>query len=249
MGSTIEAHLCRGRLALDADEPDTAAELAERALRQLADHNRPRRASALELRIRASLALGQPEDAHAAVDELAGLARQAGTLPLQAMADLCRGMVLGARGEPVAARVSLEDAVDGFERSRGLYDAALARLELARILARLGRADAALREAAAARDRLAALGAKPACRLADQLLDRHAGSKAQPLPELTPREREVLTLVARGQTNRQIAHQLSVSEHTVHRHVTNILRKLDLPSRTAAAGVAIRAGLADHPSA
>ena len=60
---------------------------------------------------------------------------------------------------------------------------------------------------------------------------------------MTPREREVLSLLAKGLTNRQIAERLVVSEHTVHRHVTNILRKLDVPSRTAAAAQAVRAGL------
>jgi DNA-binding NarL/FixJ family response regulator len=53
----------------------------------------------------------------------------------------------------------------------------------------------------------------------------------------------VLGLLADGLTNRQIAERLVVSEHTVHRHVTNILRKLGLPSRTAAAAHAVRAGL------
>ena len=52
-----------------------------------------------------------------------------------------------------------------------------------------------------------------------------------------------MRLLAEGLTNRQIAERLVVSEHTVHRHVTNILRKLDLPSRTAAAAHAVRAGL------
>ena len=52
-----------------------------------------------------------------------------------------------------------------------------------------------------------------------------------------------------GLTNRQIAERLVVSEHTVHRHVTNILRKLDLPSRTAAAVHAVRAGLLEAPGA
>jgi LuxR family transcriptional regulator, maltose regulon positive regulatory protein len=53
----------------------------------------------------------------------------------------------------------------------------------------------------------------------------------------------VIGLLAEGLTNRQIAERLVVSEHTVHRHVTNILRKLRLPSRTAAAAHAVRAGL------
>jgi DNA-binding NarL/FixJ family response regulator len=52
-----------------------------------------------------------------------------------------------------------------------------------------------------------------------------------PPPSLTRREKEVATLVARGLTNRQIARELVVSEHTVHHHVTNILKKLNLASR------------------
>jgi two-component system, NarL family, nitrate/nitrite response regulator NarL len=51
---------------------------------------------------------------------------------------------------------------------------------------------------------------------------------------LSNREREVLALVARGARNRQIAQALSISEFTVKRHMQNILRKLDLPSRSAA---------------
>jgi LuxR family transcriptional regulator, maltose regulon positive regulatory protein len=61
--------------------------------------------------------------------------------------------------------------------------------------------------------------------------------------EITARERDVLRLVAEGLTNQQIAERLVISEHTVHRHVTNILRKLDLPSRSAAAAHAVRAGI------
>jgi predicted ATPase/DNA-binding SARP family transcriptional activator/DNA-binding CsgD family transcriptional regulator len=50
-------------------------------------------------------------------------------------------------------------------------------------------------------------------------------------PSLTPREKEVAVLVGRGLTNRQIASELVLSEHTVHHHVTNILKKLNLSSR------------------
>ena len=60
---------------------------------------------------------------------------------------------------------------------------------------------------------------------------------------LTPRERDVLRLVAEGKSDADIARELVLSPHTVHRHVANILRKLDLHSRAAAAAKAARAGL------
>jgi pimeloyl-ACP methyl ester carboxylesterase len=71
---------------------------------------------------------------------------------------------------------------------------------------------------------------------------------APPVPaadaeELTRREREVLRLVAEGKSDADIARELVLSPHTVHRHVANILRKLGLHSRAAAAAQAARAGL------
>jgi DNA-binding NarL/FixJ family response regulator len=60
---------------------------------------------------------------------------------------------------------------------------------------------------------------------------------------LTARESEVLRLVAVGLSNREIASSLVLSEHTVHRHVANVLRKLGQSSRAAAAASATRAGL------
>jgi pimeloyl-ACP methyl ester carboxylesterase/DNA-binding CsgD family transcriptional regulator len=60
---------------------------------------------------------------------------------------------------------------------------------------------------------------------------------------LSPRETEVLRLVAAGLSNREIASSLVLSEHTVHRHVANILRKLSQSSRAAAAAHAARAGI------
>jgi DNA-binding NarL/FixJ family response regulator len=62
-------------------------------------------------------------------------------------------------------------------------------------------------------------------------------------PVLTPRELDVLNLVANGLSNPDIAQQLSLSEHTAHRHLANILRKLNLSSRAAAAVWGVRAGL------
>ena len=79
------------------------------------------------------------------------------------------------------------------------------------------------------------------------MLSASSRDRSSALASVTPREREVLSLLAAGLTNREIAGRLVVSEHTVHRHVTNILRKLGLPSRTAAAAHAVRHGLLEPP--
>ena len=63
--------------------------------------------------------------------------------------------------------------------------------------------------------------------------------------ELTARELEVLTLVGAGRANKEIAAELAISERTARTHVSNILRKLDLASRTQAALWAVREGLVD----
>jgi len=70
-----------------------------------------------------------------------------------------------------------------------------------------------------------------------------SGAGADALGELSAREREVLGLVAQGLSDPQIAERLVLSPHTVHRHVANILAKLRLPTRAAAAAAAARAGL------
>jgi DNA-binding NarL/FixJ family response regulator len=66
---------------------------------------------------------------------------------------------------------------------------------------------------------------------------------AGPLHELSAREREVLGLIAQGLSDAQVAERLVISPHTVHRHVANILAKLGLPTRAAAAARAARTGL------
>lgn len=78
----------------------------------------------------------------------------------------------------------------------------------------------------------------------EQHLEPAAAMKAEiPLAVLSDREREVLALVAEGLSNSRIAERLQLSEHTVKRHVANILVKLDLPSRAAAAAVIARSTL------
>jgi DNA-binding NarL/FixJ family response regulator len=66
-----------------------------------------------------------------------------------------------------------------------------------------------------------------------------------PGSELTSRELDVLRLVATGKPNKQIAAELAISERTARTHVSHILRKLHLSSRTQAALWAVREGLVD----
>jgi DNA-binding NarL/FixJ family response regulator len=70
-----------------------------------------------------------------------------------------------------------------------------------------------------------------------------APSGPDPLAELTDREREVLALLAQGQTNRQIAEALTITPNTVKKHVDHVLQKLGVSTRAAATAIAVRAGL------
>jgi NarL family two-component system response regulator LiaR len=86
----------------------------------------------------------------------------------------------------------------------------------------------------------ALLAPEVATMLVEQLA---AGDEPRDRDELTPRERDVLAQLARGQPNKLIARELGVSERTVKTHVSNILGKLDLTDRTQAAVYAVRHGL------
>ncbi|GAB3237828.1 response regulator transcription factor [Glycomyces halotolerans] len=70
-----------------------------------------------------------------------------------------------------------------------------------------------------------------------------SGNGGGDAPSLTPRERQVLGLIAKGQTNRQISRALGVSEKTVKTHVTNLLRRINAADRTQAALWAVRHGI------
>jgi LuxR family maltose regulon positive regulatory protein len=246
-GPVAPAQLCRARLALDQDEPRRAVEMVERLLRQAPAGRKRGRAPALELLVRARVARGELEQAGVALESLREIERLVRTEPLRASAELAEGLLEAAGGDHEPARMLFEDAVDRFERSGAPFEASVARIELATSLAALGRTEAADREATSALDRLLALGAEAEAERARRLLTVSIrGGDGPRLPEVTRREREVLGLLAEGLTNKQIAERLVVSEHTVHRHVTNILRKLGLPSRTAAAAWAVRSGVLDE---
>jgi len=243
------ASLGRAAIALDRDDPRNAAELAERHLRRLPAKNRTERAAALELLIRAQTATGRDdESARTALTELQGIAADAQTPPLLAAASLSAGIIAMHAGDADAARRQIEDAVDLLDRSGAPFEAAYARIELAGVLERLGRTDAAVTELDRALASLTQLGAVRAIQSATSLRERltarpDAPAASRDASPLTTREVEVLRLISEGLSNQAIAARLYISEHTVHRHVANTLSKLDAPSRSAAVAHAVRLGL------
>lgn len=245
-GSSGSAQLCGARLALDRDETRRAVELVERLLRRIPPESKLERVPALELLVRSRVASGDLAGAQRAFESLRDIEELVATKPLRAATDLVEGVLEAAGGDVERARILLEGAADRFQQIGAPFDAALAQIELATTLIALGRTELAMKEATQARDRLLDLGAEAEAERARRLIEHRAGSRADSFPGITQRERDVLELVAEGLTNRQIAERLVVSEHTIHRHVTNILRKLDLPSRTAAAAYAVRSGLLDE---
>ena len=119
------------------------------------------------------------------------------------------------------------------------YDAARARVLVAQACAELGDADTAALELDAARDAFFRLGAAPDLAKLDALVrKRRRGDHG-----LTSREVEVLRLIARGRSNREIASALVISERTVARHVQNIFAKLGVSSRASASVFAAEHGL------
>ncbi len=257
-GSHPQAALGRAEIALDRGDPRTAADLSERYLRRIPEHNRVERATGLELQIRARLALGQGKQAAAALAQLSAIALEVGTSPLLASARHASGLAAAADGDLESARQAFEDAVDRFQQSGAPFETARSRIALAQTLASLGRTEEARSEARRALEPLLGMKAKTEiARVREILAELEKGQAARKQPTsggdgrkgrstpslLTRRESEVLQLVALGLTNQAIAARLFVSDHTVHRHVANILTKLDAPSRAAAVARAARENL------
>ena len=243
------ASLGRAELAFDRGDAKAAAELGERYLRRILSQNRTDRAAGLDLLVRAFVALGQFDAARTALAELTAIATVVATAPLRATASLAAGALAAGLGQQDEARRHLEDAVDLFLRSGAPFEVARARVELARAFAALGRVDVATDEARRAIAILTELKAELEISRARALLDsiavapREASAPQGKVAGLSAREIEVLRLVAEGLNNQVIAERLFLSEHTVHRHVANILNKLSVSSRAAAVAQAARHGV------
>ncbi|HKJ92167.1 MAG TPA: response regulator transcription factor [Longimicrobiales bacterium] len=200
----------------------------------------PRRASLLPAYVRILLDVGELDAAREACDELAGIAESCAASVLDTAVAQARGAIALAAGQASAALPLLRRAWQDWQALDAPYDAACVRVLLGLACRTLDDEDGADLELQAARAEFQRLGAAPDLARLDALTRRHARRDRH---GLTPREREVLALLATGRTNRAIADALTISEKTVARHVANIFRKLNVGSRSAATAFAYEHGL------
>jgi DNA-binding NarL/FixJ family response regulator len=224
-------------LIKDATGERTAAWTSvQRLLRSLPPENRLARADVLVHAVRIAHAVGAHDAAASASQELEAIAEAVRTEALLAMSASARAVL----SDSAEATTLLHEAVRHYHRAGLRHDEADARLLLAESLRAQGDAQAAREQIAAASDILAdvddAAGLAHARRLA-KAVDQRSTTL------LTPRETEVLRLVSQGMSNDEIATALVLSGHTVHRHVANILTKLEQPTRAGAASYALTTGL------
>lgn len=233
------AILSLAEIRLDREDPMLALDLVERLLRETPERSRTQRAAALELAVRSHAACRQLDAADQALAELRQIGDELTTDPVRACVNFSDGVVAAAASDYEVARRRFSDAATAYRRSGAPYEAARAQIEVARALAALGRTAHAGREAAAAAQVLEGMGAEREAKRARDVVGRRPGRPSL----LTRREQEVLRHVADGQSDREIAEALVLSEHTVHRHVANILAKLGCRSRSAAVAEALRKDL------
>lgn len=228
------------RLHLARHEPAVALELVDRLLAngELPDYEEGRLHA---LAIECLLWLQRIQDAIQHSVRLTALAEGQTSAALKAVAAAARATVCVASGEG-DARACWHEAISLFGAARMPVEVARARLGLAALLA-ADRPEVAIAEASAAFDVLDRVGAVSWADEAASLL-RDLGAPARTGPKrgtvLTKREEEVLALVANGLTNAEIAARLFISAKTVEHHVTRLLAKLGLRSRTEAAAFAAR---------
>ncbi|MGW6159448.1 LuxR C-terminal-related transcriptional regulator, partial [Streptomyces sp. NPDC055144] len=164
----------------------------------------------------------------------------------EGLAWLARAQAEGVRAATGPDVAAWERAVTAFGYGEP-YELARCRRRLAEALLTAGRREEAAEQAHAARDTAVRLGAVPLREALDTLVRRGRLAKAtaagERIADLTARESEVLRLLGRGRTNRQIGEELYISGKTASVHVSNILAKLGAASRTEAVGIAYREGL------
>ncbi|HEX9889770.1 MAG TPA: LuxR C-terminal-related transcriptional regulator [Nitriliruptorales bacterium] len=225
-------------LRLAQGDADAAAAAIRRGL---AETGSPwSRSRLLPAAVEVLIAVDATDEARAASSELDEIADEFNSRMLDAVAAQLRGTVDLAAGEPGPALPSLRRALELWQQLEVPHEVGRVRVLIGQACRQLGDDEAATSEWETARTAFADLEAAPDLAGLDRLM------RGEPAPDahgLSPRELEVLRSVASGRTNRQIAAELVISERTVDRHVSNILTKLGVTSRTAAAAFAYEAKL------
>lgn len=193
-----------------------------------------KRAALLPASVEIMLAAGDVEEARKACRELESIAERYESAMLRAMVAYAQGAVSLANGDPRAALVQLREAVETWKTLEAPYEVARTRVLVGKACRDLGDEDTATLELEAACAAFDELGAAPDLARVDALLRRAPAERHG----LSDRELEVLRLVAAGKSNREVAAELVISEHTVARHVQNIFAKLRVSSRAAATAFA-----------
>ena len=224
-------------LRLVQGDADAAAAALRRALAETAEPLQ--RAMLLPAYVDVALAQDAVDDAASASAELDEIDGRFGRPMLHAIAAQVRGSVELAQGEPQAALRSLRSAWQIWDELDAPYEGGRVRLLVGLACVALGDDEGGALEVEAARAAFEALGAGPDVKRVDAL----AGRASVETHGLSARELEVLRLLAAGRTNREIAAELVVSEHTIARHVQNIFAKLGVSSRTAATAFAFERDL------
>jgi DNA-binding CsgD family transcriptional regulator len=222
-------------LRLAQADRDAAAASLRRALGECTEPLK--RAALLPAYIEIMLAAGDLERARAGCRDLEDVADRQGSRALAAMADYACGAVELADGDARAALVALRRACDEWQQLGAPRETARTRVLVGQACEALGDRDTAAMELAAARDVFERLGAAPELARVQSLM---RGSRDPDLHGLTERELQILRVLATGKSNREIAADLVISDHTVRRHLQNIFAKLGVRSRAAATAFAIR---------
>jgi ATP/maltotriose-dependent transcriptional regulator MalT len=226
------------QLRLAQGRVEAAVAAIRRATAERADPLR--RALVLPAYVEIMLAAGETDEARAACDELEAVAGRYSSAMLDAIVAYERGAVELAVSDARRALEHLRRAFDAWRTLEAPYEVARTRVLIGEACRLLDDTDACTLELEAALADFVRLGALPDAARVKQLL----GRGRDPGHGLSPRELEVLRLVASGKSNREIAAALVISEHTAARHVQNIFAKLRVSSRTAATAFAFEHGLA-----
>jgi DNA-binding CsgD family transcriptional regulator len=192
-----------------------------------------------------TLAIGDVAAARAFCEELSGLAARYASEAITAASLEASGDMRVAEGNPADALPDYRRAAELWRELHAPYRLSRLHLKIGRTCQALGDSEGAEREIEAARDMFDKLGADPDRKAATAMLRsvKESGTKL-----LTPRQIEVLQLIAEGLTNREIAERLGLSLRTVDRHVSDTLTRIDVPTRAAATAFALSRGL-NRPSA